>query len=69
MECRKFVVVKEILSTEEGWEEHETIPVGTTCEAHYWNGSDVIEYQGKKICDVDSEMAKDYFKEIAQITE
>lgn len=65
MECRTFKVIKEIPSTEEGWEDFETIPVGAICETRYWHGSDVIEYNGKKICDTESEMAKDFFEEIA----
>ena len=43
----------------------ETVPVGTICKVRYWCGSDVIEYKGKKICDTDSEMAKNYFEEVA----
>ena len=65
MEYRKFKAIKEVLSTEEGWEDFETVPVGTICEARYWCGSDVIEYKGKKICDTDLEMAKNYFEEVA----
>lgn len=47
------------------WEDFETVPVGTICKVRYWCGSDVIEYKGKKICDTDSEMAKNYFEEVA----
>jgi hypothetical protein len=63
-ESRKFMSIKEIPSKIGGWEDFETIPKGAICEAIKWRGSDTIEYKGKKVCDTDSIMAKDYFVEI-----
>lgn len=66
MKNRRFKTIKELPNTEKGWEEFETIPKETICEAPIWNGSETIEYKGKKVCDTDSQMAKDYFEEIIQ---
>lgn len=66
MKIRRYKATKEVLNTEKGWEEFETIPKGAICEAPIWNGSETIEYKGKKVCDIDSKMAKDYFEEIRQ---
>ena len=61
---QRFKAIKEVPSTIEGWDEFETIPEGTICEAPCWNGISVIEYKGKLVCDVESKLAKEYFEEI-----
>lgn len=65
MKETKYKTIKDLSSTIECWDEHETIPVNTVCNVKYWEGSDTICYKDKFICDVDSEMAKEYFEEIA----
>lgn len=60
----KFKAIKEVPSTLKGWEDFETIPQGTICETEIFDRVDTIKYKGKFVCDCDSELAKDYFKEI-----
>lgn len=60
----KFEAVKEVPREVERWEESEAIPKGAICETVIFERVETITYKGKMICDADSQMAKDYFKQI-----
>lgn len=60
----KYKATKELSSTVKCWDKHETIPIGAICDIKYWKGSNTICFKNKLICDVDSEMAKEYFEKI-----
>lgn len=59
----KFQAVKHMEHSVRAFEEHETIPVGAICD-FIFDGIPVITYKGKMICDYDSDMVKEYFKQI-----
>lgn len=61
----KFEAIKDMPKEVERWEESETIPKGTICETTIFDRIETITYKGKLICDVGSQNAKDYFKQIA----
>ncbi len=62
----EYKSIKEVPSTEESWEDFETIPKGAICEVKDWDRAPTIFYKGKAICDVDSEMCKDYFEKVVK---
>ena len=37
MKETKYKTIKDLPSTVECWDEHETIPVNTVCNVKYWN--------------------------------
>ena len=45
MKETKYKTIKDLPSTVECWDEHETIPVNTVCNVKYWEGSDTICYK------------------------
>lgn len=59
-----FKTIKEVPNTETGWEDFETIPKDTVCIAKDLEGSPVIMYKGKRICDTDSNFSKEYFVQV-----
>ena len=59
----RFQAIKEMPCSVKAFEEHETIPVGSIC-GFVFDGIPVITYRRKMICDYDSDMAKEYFKQI-----
>lgn len=58
----RFQVIEEVPHSS-GFDEHEIIPVGTICD-FVFDMVPIITYKGKMICDYDSDMAKEYFKQI-----
>ncbi|MDE6314795.1 MAG: hypothetical protein K2M46_14475 [Lachnospiraceae bacterium] len=61
----RFEAIKDVPREVERWEESEAIPKGAICETTIFGRVETITYKGKLICDADSQMAKDYFKQIA----
>lgn len=59
-----YKAMKEIPANVESWEKHDTIPKDTLCGVATLANMPVISYKGKAICDVDSEMAAEYFTKI-----
>lgn len=59
-----YKAIKEIPANVESWEKHDTIPKDTLCGIATLASIPVISYKGKAICDIDSEMAAEYFKKI-----
>lgn len=47
-----------------GYEDYGVIPKGSTCFLSAWEGGIVISYNGKAICDPDSNMAKTCFEKV-----
>lgn len=61
----KFITVKPIRYTESGGiEDYGYIPKGTICGTAAIEGCEAILYDGKVVCDVDSGMAGEYFREV-----
>ncbi len=61
----KFKAKKDMkFSEDSGWEDYGTIPKGTVCESDSFDRFLAIFYKGKAVCDVDSQMANDYFEEM-----
>ena len=59
----KFIAVKPMRYPESGGiEDYGHIPKGTVCETAVVEGYEAILYQGKAVCDVDSEMVGEYFE-------
>lgn len=61
----RFEAIKDVPREIERFEDSEMIPKGTICETTIFDRVDTITYKGKLICDFDSQMAKDYFKQIS----
>ncbi len=63
----KFKAKKDIKSSEySGWEDYGIIPKGTICGEGAFDRFPAIFYNGKAVCDVDSDMQKECFEEVAE---
>ena len=63
----KYRLIKD-LNNEETWEfdkENTFLKEGIICDVQNWNRVLTIMFEGKAICDLDSEMAKDYFVKVS----
>lgn len=61
----KFITVKPLRHPESGGiEDYGCIPKGTVCETAVVEGCEAILREGKAVCDVDSGMAGEYFREV-----
>ena len=61
----KFITVKPMRYPETGGiEDYSYIPKGTVCETEVVEGCVAILHEGKAVCDVDSGMAGEYFREV-----
>lgn len=63
----KYRLIKD-LNNEETWkfEKGNTVlKKGIICDVQNWNRVLTIMFNGKAICDLDSEMAKDYFEQVS----
>ena len=50
-----------------GIEDYSYIPKGTVCGTAVVEGCEAILYQGKVVCDTDSGMAGEYFREVGRM--
>lgn len=62
----KFKAIREVSSKLCGWEFFETIPQGAICEVRNYMRIPAIFYKGKAVCDIDSQMCKEYFEEVVE---
>lgn len=63
----KYRAKKDIkFSENSGWEDYGTIPKGTICESDSFDRFLAIFYEGKAVCDVDSQMQLDCFEEVSE---
>lgn len=63
----KFKAKKDVKFSElSGFENYVMIPKGEICEVMIFERSPAIFYNGKAVCDPDSQMAKDYFDEVVE---
>lgn len=63
----KFITVKPMRYSESGGiEDYGYIPKGTVCETAIVEGCEAILHEGKAVCDVDSGMAREYFREVSK---
>lgn len=61
----KFITVKPMHYSESGGiEDYGHIPKGTVCGTAIDEGCETILHDGKVVCDVDSGMAVEYFREV-----
>lgn len=61
----KYRAKKDIkFSEDSGFEDYGVIPKGTICEVMIFERSPSIFYNGKAVCDPDSQMANDCFEEM-----
>lgn len=61
----KFTTVKDIRHSESGGiEDYGYIPKGTVCGTAVVEGCEAVLHEGKVVCDVDSRMAREYFREV-----
>ena len=61
----KFKTKKDMKHSElNGFENYGEIPKGEICEVMFFERFPAIFYNGKAVCDPDSQMAKDYFEQI-----
>ncbi len=61
----KYRAIKEIQSAK-GFEYQGAIHEGDICEVKMFEGFPTIFYKGKAVCDTDSQMCKDCFKEVSE---
>lgn len=64
--AEKYRLIKD-LNNEETWEFEKgntVLKKGIICYIQNWDRVLTIMFDGKAICDLDSEMAKDYFEQI-----
>ncbi len=61
----KYRAIKEIQSAK-GFEYQGAIHEGEICEVKMFERFPTIFYKGKAICDIDSQMCKDYFEGVAE---
>lgn len=60
----KFITEKPMRYPESGGiEDYGCIPKGTVCETAVVEGCKAVLHEGKVVCDVDSGMAVEYFRE------
>lgn len=63
----KYRAKKDIeFSKDSGFEDYGAIPKGTVCEVMIFERSPAIFYSGKAVCDPDSKMAEECFREVAE---
>lgn len=61
----KFITVKPMRYPESGGiEDYGCIPKGTVCGTAVVEGCEAIMHEGKVVCDVDSGMVGEYFREV-----
>lgn len=61
----KFITVKPMRYPESGGiEDYGYIPKGTVCGTAVAEGCEAILHEGKVVCDADSGMAGEYFREV-----
>lgn len=61
----KFIATKPLRYPESGGiEDYGYIPKGTICGTAVVEGCEAIIHEGKVVCDVDSGMAGEYFREV-----
>lgn len=61
----KFITVKPMRYPESGGiEDYDYIPKGTVCDTVIVEGCEAVLHHGKAVCDVDSWMAREYFREV-----
>lgn len=64
----KFIAVKDLCYPESGGiEDYGYIPKGTVCGTAVVEGCEAVLYDGKVVCDVDSGMAGEYFREVERM--
>lgn len=61
----KFITIKPMHYPEPGGiEDYGYIPKGTVCGTAVVEGCEAVLHEGKVVCDVDSRMAREYFREV-----
>lgn len=56
---------KDIPKSVKGYEDFGEIKKGNICNVGIFEGVRTLNFNGKWVCDFDSQMAKDYFEEVA----
>lgn len=65
--AEKYRLIKD-LDNEETWEfdkGNTVLKEGIICDVQNWDRVLTIMFEGKAICDLDTEMAKDYFVKVS----